>query len=601
MESRRVRISSCLARLQAGCLLVVLGCSSSRPSTQGEDAGDREAGGAAALKDVPRDRTIVVDCPDSGIGTGQYTDHDSFNPFVPGGAGRTGYNFLYEPLYFYNVYRDELIPWIAEGHEFNEDYTEVTITIRDGVEWSDGRPWTAADLAFTVNMLIDNAPFLLYSVDMKAHVERAEALDERTVRIRLTAPNPRFIFTQFTSSFCNGVPVVPKHVWEGRDPKTFRNLDIANGWPVVSGPYRMVASTPQQKVYDLRPGWWASETGFKNLPKPERLIYLTYMAEPQRVQNLIADELDTSLELRAANIKAVIDKNPRVSSWSGRGKPYGYLDHWPVCLGFNNTEEPFGDPEFRRAVSFAIDRAQLVEVGWKGAGDSTLVPFPEFPPMRRFVDAAGGLFEKYGHGVYDPSRTAEMMLAQGWSKDADGFWARDGERARIVIDGYVFIFQDVAPVLVEQLRRAGFDASYRSATDCYNRMSTGQAKSFLCGTSASIMDPYATLSHYHSRHVRPTGTGAPVFWRWRNAEFDTLVDCMAELPADDPEFMRVYLQAMDVWLRELPSIPIIAWHQRVPHNETRWKGWPSAENPYINGAYWHRTWLLVLLQLEPMR
>ena len=614
MESRRLRTSSCLAWLHVCSLLVASGCSSDKPRSPGEDAGNREAAGAPALKDVPRDRTIVVDCPDSGIGTGQYTDHDSFNPFVPGGAGRTGYNFLYEPLYFYNVYRDELIPWIAEGHEFNQDYTEVTIRIREGVEWSDGHPWTAADVAFTVNMLIDNAPFLLYSVDMKAHVERATALDERKVKILLKAPNPRFVFTQFTSSFCNGVPIVPKHIWEGRDPMKFRNLDIAKGWPVVSGPYRMVASTPQQKVYDRRPGWWAARSvgtsgrpddaakiGFKNLPKPERLVYLTYMAEPQRVQNLIADELDTSLELRAANIKAVLDRNPRVSSWSGRQKPYGYLDHWPVCLGFNNTEEPFSDPAFRRAVSFAIDRRQLVEVGWNGAGDSTLVPFPEFPPMKRFVDAASGLFKKYDHGVYDPSKTAESMLALGWSKDADGFWARDGGRAKIVIDGYVFVFQDVAPVLVEQLRRAGYDASYRSATDCYNRMSTGQAKAFLCGTSASIRDPYATLSHYHGRHVRPTGTGAPVFWRWRNAEFDALVDRMAELPAADGEFMRVYLQAMDVWLRELPSIPILAWHQRVPHNETRWKGWPSAENPYINSAYWHRTWLLVLLGLEPTR
>lgn len=599
MKPPGLRMSSCLAWLHVCSLLVAAGCSSDRPHAPG--SADSKAHGAAALQTVPRDRTIVVDCPDSGIGTGQYTDHESFNPFVPGGAGRTGYNFLFEPLYFYNVYRDEMIPWIAEGHEFNEDFTEVTILLRGGVEWSDGRPWTAADVAFTINMLKENAPFLLYSVDMKACVEEASAIDERTVKIVLKTPNPRFVFTYFTSKFNNGVPIVPKHVWEGRDPKTFGNLDLARGWPVVSGPYRMVASTPQQKVYDLRPDWWAVRTGFRALPKPERLIYLTYMAEPQRVQNLIAGELDTSLELRAANIKAVLDRNPNVTSWTGRNKPYGYLDHWPVCLGFNNTEEPFSDPEFRRAVSFAIDRAQLVEVGWKGAGGRTLVPFPEFPPMKRFVDAARGLFEKYGHGVYDPSRTAGVMRAQGWSKDADGFWARNGKRAKIVIDGYVFVFQDVAPVLVEQLRRAGFDASYRSATDCYNRMSTGQAKAFLCGTSASIRDPYATLSRYHSRYVRPTGTGASVFWRWRHEEFDALVDRMSELPAADPEFMRVYLRAMDVWLRELPSIPILAWHQRVPHNRARWKGWPSAENPYINSAYWHRTWLLVLLGLEPAR
>ncbi|MCK5732576.1 MAG: hypothetical protein KAI38_00195 [Candidatus Latescibacteria bacterium] len=50
---------------------------------------------------------------------------------------------------------------------------------------------------------------------------------------------------------------------------------------------------------------------------------------------------------------------------------------------------------------------------------------------------------------------------------------------------------------------------------------------------------------------------------------------------------------MDIWLRELPSFPILQWYHRIPHNETYWKNWPTAQNPYINSAYWHRTWLLV--------
>ncbi len=193
------------------------------------------------------------------------------------------------------------------------------------------------------------------------------------------------------------------------------------------------------------------------------------------------------------------------------------------------------------------------------------------------------------------------MTRIGWKNAESGFWQKDGERAKIVIDGYVYVFQDVAPVLVEQLRRAGFDASYRSAVDCYSRMTTGQAEAFLCGTSASIRDPYATLLHYHGRYVTPTGTASSIFWRWENEDYDALIDRMAQLPADDPGYMDLYRRAMDIWLAELPSIPILAWHQRVPCNRTYWKGWPTAENPYVNSAYWHKTWLLVLLQLEPVQ
>ena len=52
-------------------------------------------------------------------------------------------------------------------------------------------------------------------------------------------------------------------------------------------------------------------------------------------------------------------------------------------------------------------------------------------------------------------------------------------------------------------------------------------------------------------------------------------------------------------LPNLPAIPLLQFYHRIPHNQTYWTNWPSAQNPYINSAYWHRTWLLVLLGLEP--
>ena len=92
------------------------------------------------------------------------------------------------PWDFYNAFAGEMIPWIATGHRFNDDYTEVTIDIRPGVKWSDGRPWTARDLVFTINMLRANAPDLSYSTDMDNWVAEAVAEDSLTARIRLTAP-----------------------------------------------------------------------------------------------------------------------------------------------------------------------------------------------------------------------------------------------------------------------------------------------------------------------------------------------------------------------------------------------------------------------------
>ena len=546
-----------------------------------------------------RNRTLIMDCAEINVCGGQIQDYNSFNPFAPAAASRTGWNFAYEPLYYYNAFvdKDNLIPWIATGHEYNDNYTELTVHLRAGVTWSDGQPWTAHDVVFTLIMLKDHVPELLYSTDMATWIESAEALDDLTVIIRLTAPNPRFLFTYLTNNFGLGIPIVPRHVWMGEDPGTFDNFDLERGWPVVSAPYRLTHSSPAQRIWELRDDWWAAQTGFQKLPRVERLIYLPYMDETKRVQNLIANNMDTSLDLRPPNIRTAIERNPNITTWTGRETPYGYLDFWPVSLGFNNLEPPFDDPEIRWAINFAIDRDQLVEVGWQGAGAKTLLPLPDFPPMRRFTDQVQDLLEKYPVGTHDPSRTTEILRRKGWQRDGR-FWKKDGKTFKILID-IAPIFQDLAPVLKAQLSRAGFDTNFRMTQDFITRVTQGDARTYLNGHGGSVRDPHYTLSLYHSRHVRPTGTFAQYAWRWSNPAFDAVVDEMGRTAPDDPKLVAQFREAMEIWLAELPSVPLVQWYHRIAHNETYWRNWPSAENPYIHSAYWHRTWGLVLLNLEP--
>ncbi|MGB1717844.1 MAG: ABC transporter substrate-binding protein, partial [Candidatus Latescibacterota bacterium] len=189
-------------------------------------------GGGGQQSAVPRNRTFIADCSSQGDCSGQFKDYASFNPFLLAGTTKTGWNFAYEPLYFYNAYAeggDNIIPWIATGHEYNSDYTAVTVSIREGVEWSDGQPWTAHDLVFTINMLRDHAPSLSFSTDMQAWVKNATAVDDYTAQIELTASNPRFIFSYFTNNFDNGIPIMPKHIWEGKDPESFSNYTESSG------------------------------------------------------------------------------------------------------------------------------------------------------------------------------------------------------------------------------------------------------------------------------------------------------------------------------------------------------------------------------------
>ena len=111
-----------------------------------------EAGEPYELAPIPRDRTVM-------IGGGEDPDYASVNLYMPG-YDYLLHIFIYEPLYFYNAFADtdNIIPWLATGHEYNDDFTEVTIHLREGVEWSDGVPYTAADIVFTIDMLKAHLP-----------------------------------------------------------------------------------------------------------------------------------------------------------------------------------------------------------------------------------------------------------------------------------------------------------------------------------------------------------------------------------------------------------------------------------------------------------
>lgn len=558
------------------------------------------------LREIPRERTLI-----HGITGNQLTDYNTFNPFLPGIATASGYPFCFEPLYYYNAYASEgvcgpegmecedgLIPWLATGFEFNEDFTELTLTLRDGVTWNDGQPFTANDVVFTIRMLQQNAPTLVWSIDMRDRVAEVRAPDDLTVVLTLSEPNPRFMFNYFAFHFDIGIPIVPAHIWEGQDPESYTFIDIANGVPVTTSPWKIVLSSPQQRIYDRADSYWAADAGLVEMPAMERIIVLPGSDETTMVQMVINNEVDLTIDLRPNNIIAVTSQNPNVTTWTGNEPPYGYRDWWPVGLGFNCMKAPFDNPQIRWAINHAVDREQLVQFGYQGAGEKTLLPYPAFPALNEYVDSIPDLTSRIDS--YDPAMTEQIMTAEGWAKDGEGFWARDGERFPFIIFSLI-LFQDIAPILVEQLRQAGFDASFRTVVgpEFSDSVYTGNIDAFLLGHGGSVRDPYYTMRLYHSRYALPTGERATYPYRWLNEDFDGIVDQMANTAPDDPALMDLFKQGMELWVNDLPDIGLVQWFHRIPTNQTYWSNWPSQENPYINSAYWHRTAPLWINSIRP--
>ena len=117
-------------------------------------------------------------------------------------------------------------------------------------------------------------PELTLAGDLKKRVKSVTVVDEQNFKVALNTTDPQFVFDIFTFRADVGLHIMPEHVWTGQDPKTFKFYDPDKGWPLGTGPYKLVGATIQQKIWDLDPNWWAAQTGFQPLPKVERMIFL---------------------------------------------------------------------------------------------------------------------------------------------------------------------------------------------------------------------------------------------------------------------------------------------------------------------------------------
>src|SRR5690606_39194010 len=132
------------------------------------------------------------------------------------------------------------------------------------------------------------APEVLFSSAIDEWVESAEVIDPLTVKVTLTKPGPRWAADFLATGQSTRFVVVPKHIWEGEDPRNFSNFDLEKEWPVGTGTFKLVKADSGSLAYDLRDVWWAVDAGVADaMPQVERIVYVpaTQEAMPQLYAN----------------------------------------------------------------------------------------------------------------------------------------------------------------------------------------------------------------------------------------------------------------------------------------------------------------------------
>lgn len=551
-----------------------------------------------------RHETVIWD-----LDTGKVEEPDVWNPFLAESRREKGFHqAMVEPLFILNYETGVIEPWLGESMTANETLDVWTLILREGVTWSDGEAFNADDIVFTVQSMLDEPQLDAY-FGVTEWVETVEKEDDLTVSFTLSGPNPRFQVDFFSVKFWGSFPIIPEHIWGAQDDLlTFKNYDPDKGWPVFTGPYTVESIGETQFVYVRNDTWWGAQTGFKPLPRPKKLIWVANDTEAKRINLAASKQLDSLGDITLEAFRDLQERNPNVIAWFN-ALPYSWMDPCSRLLSLNNTVEPWDDKEMRWALNYAIDRDAIVEQAYHGTTFASRHFFPAYPPLDRYVQMLDdeGLYEQYPLTTYAPAKSSEIIESNGYTMGNDGYYERDDEPLTLeiqVLEAFVEK-QEIAQVMADQLQDAGINATITVLDNATwsDNIDTGTYEAIIdweaCG---SVHEPWASMDRYHARWVEPVGTpatGRNNHVRWANEDYSDLVDQIGVLPLGDPQVDSLFVGAMELWLDELPFIPITQAKKLIPFDTSYWTGWPTSDNNYVHPPSWWQSTHMIIHNLEP--
>jgi peptide/nickel transport system substrate-binding protein len=576
-------------------LITLAACGETASPSAGASAGDAPSDDPAQSTepgDAGRAETLIVKAfraPDAEIGNPYVASSDAL---VSDGV----HQLVFEPLFYANYYTGELEPWLATDYAYNDDFSVITINLREGVAWADGEPFTADDVVFTMEQILAaDEPYR--AANIVANVASAEALDELTVEITLNGPNPRFVDTDlsmyiYTSNF---IPL-PQHVFEGEDFNTFAFFDLEQGWPMGTGPYRLDSIGPDRSILARHDGWWAAETGFADLPAPRQVIFSLQGPEDSLISELASDDVDWAghYGLSPAGAQTALDQNDAL-------QVFQTLDPCPWSLTVNTANPPWDDPEMRWALNYAVDKAQFSAL-FNQPDDPTpaRTTFPEFTALADWLDDNAALFDEFDTTTYDTARTASILESKGYTQE-NGVWVgADGQPLTVRLSVFNAaalgaVWTTAEQLLVQNLTDAGFTVEsapgdFGVIVDARTNLDFDIQSWFECG---SVTDPWSTLNRYAGE----AGSDNPPLWS--NDEYNDLVAQVGSLAPDDPDVPGLAAEALEIFLAELPVIPMAQRPEPLVTSTAQWTNWPTNDNPYTMATSWTMQFHQVVTQLEP--
>lgn len=507
---------------------------------------------------------------------------DNFNPFLPGSSLTTlgVTSLIYEPLYQANVAKaGQYYPMLATKYAWGNGGKTLTFTIRNGVQWSNGSPLTAADVAYTYNLIKSNADINAQGLTFA----KPATTSGNTVTLYFTSP----AYASF-QNIAGEIYIVPNNfVPAGQDPAQY-----AVTAPVGTGPYVLASGGFQAAsgvLLTKNPHYWGGPFGGAKVGSVE----FPFAASSATVLSLLeSNQIDWS-----GNFITGIDQ-----AYAKPGSGHG---NWGAPVNTNTLEPnlskwPTNQLAVRQAISLAISRSAISKQGEDGqeapASNASGLTLPLFASYITSNVKKSMLSSKA-----QPKAADSVLQKAGYKLDKKGYYALNGKEVKLDVtdpSSYSDYAEDDA-IVAKELKAAHINASF-----------VGQTVS--AWTAAVATGGFDLTMHWSQTSVAPY----QLYNDWLNSKLatksnrggnyeglkDPAIDKdLSKLAADQTtaEQLKDLAPIESYFATQVPLIPTVygsAWDQ---YNSGDFSGWPTASDPFESGSPNTPTNEIVVLHLKP--
>lgn len=582
---------------------------------------------------VPRNQCLILENP-----SGTVLPADDFNRWRSGYSGswvcglqQLGLDALWyiDPDAGIDGVWDNALA--AEEPIYNDDFTQMTVKLREGLFWSDGVEFSGDDLYYTVDTIMKNAGLAGNGL-FTGNVDRMEQPDKSTVIFYLKKPNSRF-HASFTVRW-GSTFMMPKHIFEKEaDPVAFKFNP-----PVSLGAYTLKDFDPNGKWYlwQRREDWKRTSVALLGDVDVQYAMYIDPGPSDKRVIAQTAHQLDVIHDITPEGRITLARNSPSSVGWF-KSFPWAHPDPTLPSVIYNNEKPGLDKKEVRWALTLAIDIAQVAMASYKGAATISAIHVPPTgmypiyyhhplePWLNDFTMKVGGqdykpydptaaqriadlarqslgdlvptdpetIKQYIGAGWWknDLDAAAQLMLDAGMVKGGNGMWQLpDGSPFQVPLMSMGEsnpTMNRAAAAVVEGWKAFGVDATLDAQANPWPIMGSGEYTAnfaWTIETWGGHPDLFFFLNSWHSDFYVPSGAPAAGTnsMRWKNPELDKIIEEIQAISFDDPKGVELGLEYCKLAVQDMPITPIMAYNVFTTMDTTYFTGYPSVDDPYTN-------------------